>query len=140
VAKPKRTLLEFDKRSKEVYEKLRKELRGEKADLSNKEAFMIAVAWGWANQVRVEEIIKSGTGPRVEYLDESDTALLKAVHFSVTESSESLNDIDAIHTTAEQYAEGGIRLLRDLMNQPGNFVEKFTSQVSVTVESIQGTP
>lgn len=139
MAKPRRTILEFDKRSKEIYEKLRKELRGEKADLSNKEAFMIAVAWGWANQIRVEEISKSGTGPRVEYLDDSDTALLKALHFSVTQDAESLTDVDAVHTTAEQFAEGGIRILKELMEKPGSFVEKFTSEVSVTVEKVRSS-
>ncbi len=129
MAKATRTILEFDKDSVPLFENLRKALRGEKGDLSNKEAFLIAVSWGSHFNVRAASIKKSGTGVRLEYLSEPDSALLAAAHFAFAKSPEALLDIDAIHTSAELFAEGGIRLLADEMSKPGNFADSFAAAV-----------
>lgn len=140
MARASRTLLEFNKDSVPLYERLKKVLRGEKGDLSNKEAFLIAVAWGVRFQVRPDSIKKSGTGVRLEYLSESDSALLVAAHYSYTRNAESLLDINEIHTSAELFAEGGIRLLADEMAKPGSFPDSFAARVFEVISSITPTP
>jgi hypothetical protein len=135
-----RTLLEFDKDSVPLYEKLRKALRGEKGDLTNKEAFMIAVSWGVHFNVRPDSIKKSGTGPRLEYLSESDNALLAAAHFSFAKSPEALLDINAIHTSAELFAEGGIRLIAEEMSKPGHFPDSFAAAVFEVIAGMGPVP
>lgn len=127
--KATRTILEFDKKSVPLFDKLKKSLRGAKGDLSNKEVFMIAVAWGVHFNVRPDSIKKSGTGPRLEYLSESDNALLASAHYSYTKTSESLLDVNEMHTSAELFAEGGIHLLADEMAKPGHFSEAFAATV-----------
>lgn len=137
MARATRTLLEFDKESVPIYEKLRKALQGEKGDLSNKEAFLIALAWGVHHRVRPDSIKKSGTGARLEYLSEADNALLVAAHYSHTRTAESLLDINEIHQSAELFAEGGIRLLADEMAKPGNFPDSFAARVYEVISSVE---
>lgn len=135
-----RTILEFDKDSVPLFDKLRKALRGEKGDLSNKEAFLIAVSWGVHFDVRPDSIKKSGTGARVEYFSESDNALLAAAHFAFTKSPEALLDINEIHTSAELFAEGGIRLLAEAMDKPGNFPDSFAASVFEIIAGLGPVP
>lgn len=140
MARPTRTILEFDKDSVPLFEKLRKALRGEKETLSNREAFMIAVSWGVHFNVRPDSIKKSGTGPRLEYLTESDNALLAAAHFAYVKSPEGLLDLNAIHTSAELFAEGGIRLLAEEMSKPGNFADSFAATVFEVIAGMGPVP
>jgi hypothetical protein len=138
MAKATRTLLAFDKNSVALFEKLSKALRGTGQDgnLSNKEAFLIAMAWGAHFKVRPEAIKKSGTGPRLEYLSDSDTALMSAAHSAITGTAESLLDINEIHTSAELFAEGGIHLLADEMAKPGHFPDTFAAMVFEIVDGL----
>ena len=140
MARATRTILEFDKDSVPLFEKLRKALRGEKGDLSNKEAFLIAVSWGVRFDVRPDSIKKSGTGARVEYFSESDTALLAAAHFAFSNSPESLLDINEIHASAELFADGGIRLLAEEMAKPGNFPDSFAASVFDVIAGMGPVP
>jgi hypothetical protein len=140
MARATRTILEFDKDSVPLFEKLRKVLRGEKGDLTNKEAFMIAVSWGVHFNVRADSIKKSGTGPRLEYLSESDNALLAAAHFAFAKSPEGLLDLNAIHSSAELFAEGGIRLLAEEMSKPGNFPDSFAAAVFEVIAGMGPLP
>ena len=110
--KSSKTLLEFSKPSLSNYDRLREVMRGsDKATPTNLELFMFAMAFGFKSGNRVEEIVKSGTGPRVEYLSQDNEALMAAVQLATTIDTETLMDLDKRYTIAEQYAEGGIRLL-----------------------------
>jgi len=135
VSKATRTILEFDKESQETFKELRRTLIGEKGELSNKEAFLIAMAWGAHHGMKADSITKSGSGVRVEYLSETDNILLAAAHYTGSPQAEGLIDINAIHTSAELYAEGGIRLLAEEMNKPGDFAERFRAQIFELIEA-----
>ena len=138
MAKATRTILEFDKQSVEAFNQLKKILVGEKGELSNKEAFLIAMAWGAHHRIKAESITKSGTGARVEYLSDADNALFAAAHYIDSPQADTLLDINAIHTTAELYAEAGIRLLAEEMKKPGDFAERFRAFVFELVEENPG--
>jgi hypothetical protein len=136
VVKVTRKLLEFDKNSVPIFDKLKKALQGKNGDLSNPEAFLIAMAWGVHYKVRPESIKRSGTGARLEYLTDSDSALLAAAHFAYTGTTDSLLDVNETHNSAELYAEGGIRLISEALDKPGSFSESFAATVFDIVETL----
>ena len=138
MAKATRTILEFDKESLETFNQLKKMLVGEKGELNNKEAFLIAMAWGAHHGIRAESIKRSGTGVRVEFLSDADNALLAAAHYSGSPQADALLDINAIHTSAELFAEAGIRLLAEEINKPGDFGERFRAFVFELIEKDPG--
>ncbi len=135
MSKATRTLLHFDKDSQEAYEELKKVLTGEKGALSNKEAFLLAMAWGAHHGTKPDSITRSNNGVRVEYLTESDNVLLAAAHYMGVPQPEGLVDINAIHASAELFAEGGIRLLAEEMKKPGDFSERLRALVFELVEA-----
>lgn len=137
MGKATRTILAFDKASVPLFDKLKKELRGPDGELSNKEAFLIAMAWGVHFKIRPESIKKSGTGVRVEYMSDSDNALMSSAHYSHTGTAESLLDINEVHTSAELFAEGGIRLIADEMAKPGYFPDTFAAMIFEIVDGLE---
>lgn len=131
-----RTFLEFNVESRPLFEQLAESLSGPAAPaLKNKDVFFIALSWGFYNGNKASKIKKSGTGVRVEYLDQEDIALIRAIHRSAAGDVEDLLNPDAGFEIAELYAEGGIRLLAEEMKKPGSFGDFFAAEITQLVES-----
>ena len=85
--------------------------------LTNKGLFLIALAYGFKNKLRITDYKKSTTGPRTE-LEDQDFALMSAIQLAHTSDPNSLKDIKGRNELAQQFAEGGIRSLYEwLMEQ-----------------------
>lgn len=129
--KSTRTFLEFNTDSRPLFEQLALALSGPSAaPLKNKDVFFIALTWGFYNGNKADKIKKSGTGVRVEYLDDEDLVLIRAIHRAESADVEDLLDLDAGFEIAELFAEGGIRLLAEEMKKPGNFGDFYASEIA----------
>lgn len=111
--KAARPTLAFGKDSVEKYKEVNRKLFNEQ--LSNKELFFIAVGFGVQFASRVKKFERSATGPRTELTDD-DLYLLQAVAFDETEDGETLPDEQTRNEIAIQYAEGGIRIIHELVS------------------------
>ena len=126
----KKTILEFDKNSRETFELLGKKLKDNELSPANVDLFVFAMAFGFMNGNKVDSVQRSGTGPRVQYLKPEHEVLMYAIQFAETGSTESLLNQEERFDLAERYAEGGIRLLKNAFDQPGDFLKELTGQVA----------
>ena len=108
-AKP---LLNFGKESTKRYQEVNDKVFGNQ--LSNKELFMIALAIGVHHASKITKFDKAPTGPRTELTD-SDLHLLDSVALMDSGKQDELPAPETRNETAIQYAEGGIRILHDLV-------------------------
>jgi hypothetical protein len=136
--KSQKTLLEFNQGSIADFDKLKDALRGaEKATPSNAELFLFAMAFGFQAGNRAAISKGSGNGVRVEYLRPEHEVLMAAIQLSVTGSTASLPDLDERYSIAEEFAEGGIRLLSAELAKPGNPIQSFASQLQTVAHSLR---
>jgi len=110
--KASRPTLALGQESLEKYKEVNRKLF--KDQLTNKDLFFLAVGFGVHFNARVEKFEKSNTGPRTELTDD-DLYLLLAVAFDEADEDEMLPDEQKRNEVAVQYAEGGIRLIYDLV-------------------------
>jgi hypothetical protein len=87
------------------------------------------MTWGFLNGARAEKISGSGNGPRVDYLKDADHATIAALHLAETDDPDRLLDADEGYEIAEQYAHGGILLLKTMMDQDGDFARMFAGEI-----------
>ncbi|CAB4979960.1 MAG: hypothetical protein F2927_03550 [Actinobacteria bacterium] len=132
----KKTFLDFDKNSKDIYDLLGKKFAGIGKAPANVDLFVFAMAYGFHNGNKVDAIQKSGTGVRVEYIKPEHELLMSAIQFAETGSAESLLDQEQRFLIAERYAEGGIRLLKDAAEQPGDFLQDISGQMSILFKNL----
>ena len=111
--KAARPTLAFGKESVEKYKEVNRKLFNEQ--LSNKELFFMAVGFGVQFAARVKKFERSSTGARTELTDD-DLYLLQAVAFDESENDAELPDDQLRNEIAIQYAEGGIRIIHDLVS------------------------
>lgn len=133
----KKTILEFDKNSRESFEMLGKKLKERDLNPANVDLFVFAMAYGFMNGNKVDSVQRSGTGPRVQYLKPEHEILMYAIQFSETGSTESLLNQEERFDLAERYAEGGIRLLKNAAEQPGDFLQDLTGQMALLFSQLQ---
>ena len=133
----KKTFLDFDKNSKESYELLSRKFAGIGKAPTNVDLFIFAMAFGFLNGNKVDSIVKSGTGVRVEYLKKNHEILMTAIQLADTGLVESLLNQEERFELAEKYAEGGIRLLKDAAEQPGDFLQDISGQMSQLFKNLQ---
>lgn len=133
----KRTQVDFGDKTLPSYQQLKRELGGLPGkDLSNRELFLIAMTWGYHNNMRVEEFKHSATGVRLEYFKDEDYALMAAIQYAATDDPESLLDLEQRLDIAEQYAEGGMLLLAGKMDSPGDFARAFAAEIKELAASL----
>jgi len=125
MAVAKRTLLAFGEKNLDAYRKMGETL----GRITNRDQFLLAMSWGYRHGMRVEEFKRSNTGPRLEYLKPEDNALMAAIQLAVAGDAEALKDIEQRHMLAEQYAEGGILLLQQMMEEPGDFARSLAGEI-----------
>lgn len=137
--KSKRTVVAVAESSLETFSELREKLGG----LTNLEAFLIAMAWGFRHGQREENFKRSNNGPRIEYINKDQTALalLAAVHYATVHDIDSFLDHEQRLDIAEQYAQGGLLLLRQQLDAPGSFSRWFAGEIrSLLQERTQDNP
>lgn len=127
-----RTLLAVGEKSLDTFGRLKKELGG----LNNKQAFFVALGWGFRHGTKPEDFKRSNTGVRLEYLEGQDEAILAAVHLSETGDTSTLMDIEQRLDLAEQYAEGGLLLLAEMLDEPGEFARAFAAEIKAQVDEL----
>ncbi len=122
------TWLKFGKESEEKYAAVND--RGFGGKLSNIQLFMLAASFGFSSGRRVSEFSRSSTGPRTTIRDEH-LAYLSCIHVSVTKDPSALLDSAERDRVAEEFAEGGIRLLHEKLLDPTvpSFVNWLISEI-----------
>ena len=133
----KKTFLDFDKNSKEFYDLLSKKFSGIGKAPANVDLFVFAMAYGFLNGNKVDVNQKSGTGVRIEYIKPEHELLMSVIQFAETGSLESLLDQEQRFEIAEKYAEGGIRLLKNAVDQPGDFLQDISGQMAALFKNIE---
>lgn len=101
--------------------------------LETKQLFILAMSLGVRHNKYQkplgEEKRHSGGYTRVEYLSDEDKDLIKAIAIAKAEDVNILNNQKEQYQIAETYAEGGIKILKDLISSPGDFLYKFDSEL-----------
>lgn len=137
IIESKKTFLDFDKSSKDSFDLLGKKLASSGKSPANVDLFVFAMTFGFLNKNKVENIVKSGTGVRLEYIKPEHELLMTAIQFAETGSVESLLNQEERFEIAEKYAEGGIRLLRNAIEQPGDFLQEVAAQMSEIYQNLK---
>jgi len=126
----RKTIVEFDAQSVELFNALKRLLKGSNPrDVTNKEAFLVALGYGFHHASKVAEVKRSGTGVRTEYWNDRDQLLMAAIQLFDSGKVESLEDLDQRYEVAERYAQGGILLLKDLLEREHSFAQEFAGEV-----------
>jgi hypothetical protein len=137
IIESKKTFLDFDKNSKDSYDLVGKKFAATGKTPANVDLFVFAMAYGFMNANKVDTIVKSGTGVRVEYIKPEHELLMVAIQFADTGRVESLINQEERFEIAEKYAEGGIRLLKAAIEQPGDFLQDIASQMNNLFKSFE---
>lgn len=112
--KSKRVAFTWDQEYKSPYVDLIREALsgfGEKTELSNTELFVLFMTVGFDAGVRREVRTSKSDAARLEYITESQKAIIKAVGLSQADSAESLLAEDEIYKVSEEFAAGGLFIL-----------------------------
>jgi hypothetical protein len=128
-----RTLLAVGEKNLDTFNRLKQELGG----IANKQAFLIAMTWGMRHATKPENLKRSNTGVRLEYLKGPDEALLTAMHLAETNDPQTLTDIEQRLDLAERYADGGLLLLAEMLDEPGEFARVFAGEVKQQVDGLK---
>lgn len=126
----KKTVLEFDESSVDSFNALKKALRPSTGgEPSNRDVFLLAMAYGFKNNAIGSDIKRSGTGPRVQYIKPEDQALMAAIQVGHDRSTENLPDLEKRYELAELYAQGGILLLREAIADALKYGNELAAEV-----------
>lgn len=126
-----------DKKDLEDFRKLVKEKYSPFADCQNKEIFLAAMIIGYHEGGRIPLKSKEGFF-RKEYLSDEEHALIRAVAVSSEGSLNVLLDEQKVYSIAEEYATGGIALLkaRVFSGEYGSYAKKLESELLRTFRKI----
>lgn len=100
------------------------------AGKENKELFMMALIVGYNEGNRIPLKDKYGF-VRLEYLSEKEDAIIKSIAISEEGGLDVLLDKDKVYTIAEEYASGGIKLLKSQVMGKihGDYMKWFESKI-----------
>lgn len=129
----KRSYVAFSEKYSDSYNQLGKALNG----ATNSQAFMLALCWGYRMGTPAPDFKRSNNGARIEYLKDEDLAVIAAIHAAVAGEADAVLSPDAMFDTAESYAEGGIRMLARMMDEPGDFALVVAGEIRQQLEKIQ---
>lgn len=128
-----------DKRDLEDFKRLR-EKDSPFSKSANKDIFLAAMVVGFNEQCKME--LKSKEGWMMKsYLDDRDLALIRAIAIAEDGNLNVLLDEPKVFSIAEQYAAGGIRLLKDRVFGVdfGSYSKRLESKLLKTYEKIMKT-
>jgi hypothetical protein len=129
-----RRMLAFGEKHLDAYKQLGDKL----GKIANRDQFMIAMCWGFRNGTRAQEFKRSNTGLRIEYMKPEDEAILAAIQYYEAGDTDALADEEGRYMLAEQYAEGGIMLLADMMDQAGDFNQALAAEIKSELDKLGG--
>jgi hypothetical protein len=136
----KKTFLDFDEGSVEVFSELKKALKPNTgSEPSNREVFLLAMAYGFKHGAKAQEIKRSGTGPRVQYFKPEDQALMAAIQLAEDKSNINLPDMEKRYELAELYAQGGILLLREEIAGGSKFGNELAVEIIALLPEVELT-
>jgi hypothetical protein len=126
------TFLRFGKETESLYTVLND--RAFAGKLSNIQLFMLACSFGFGAGRRVTEFQRANNGPRTT-IREEHLAFLNCVQVSVSGDADVLVDPAERDRLAEEFAEGGIRLLHEKLTDPTipSFVNWLISEMTGTL-------
>ena len=128
--------LNIQKLDKSIYKKLQEEnspLRGR----SNRDLFMLAMFIGFRQGTRTK-LKERETYVRTEYFSNEDISIMKAVAIHESQSLEVLQDLRKVFSIVEEYANCGIKILKDESYSGGlkTFVKRFEESLMYDFEKI----
>lgn len=136
----KKTFLDFDESSVEAFSELKKALKPNTgSEPSNREVFLLAMAYGFKHGAKAQEIKRSGTGPRVQYFKPEDQALMAAIQLAEDKSDINLPDMEKRYELAELYAQGGILLLREEIAGGSKFGNELAVEIIALLPEVELT-
>ena len=121
------------KEAREVFDNIKRSFT-EFRQFDNKDFFILAVMFGYENgakkALKPADTEKSGFA-RERYLSDTDNAVLKAIAVSEKNDIEAISDIKTIYAIAEEYANGGVKYLKEfIFDNPASFVKKYAVMLS----------
>ncbi len=100
------------------------------SDLQNKHLFLLAFVLGYKHKLCPPLAKKhSGGYCRVETLTEEDKSIIKAIAIANTKDINILSSVKEQYSIAEKYANGGISILTEIANEPGDFFVNLSKEL-----------
>lgn len=131
-----RETLSIDEKKKDIYELLGKKL----GNVENKVAFLVAMSYGFNRGTRLP-LERKVSWVRTSYLNDEDKCLMVAVVLGSAEGLPTepvaMNDI---YSVAEEYARGGVALLREMLEDPAGFEKQFILELMSMMPSPPDEP
>lgn len=113
ILKSTRTATSWDPSDKEFVEDLRQILKTpDGKNATNPRIFLLAMSIGFSKGVKGEKPPRANDAARLEYLREDEVGRMRLIAIHDAESSEILESDEDVIDIAEQYAHGGLVLLR----------------------------
>lgn len=126
------TILNIDPHNKPYFEDIKFPKKYDRKD-----EFIFAMAFGFIHNFQLP-LKKKEFMTRQSYLKDRDEALMSALALKTTGNIEVLSNRKEIYKIAEEYANGGIRLLsEELSSKPGNFEKKVEKLLLDIYDKIQ---
>lgn len=98
----------------------------------NKHLFLMAMAVGFKNGVKRKLTDRDPPGyTRTEYLSDKEKALIRAIAVHDAKNLEVLMDKKRVYLIAEEYAAGGIKILKDeVFSGKGSFSKRLETELT----------
>lgn len=115
--------LTWDQEYKPYVEQIRESLKGfgVQGTPTSTELFLLFLAFGFKFGVKRDVPARKTDGPRFEYINDDQKAMIKSVSLAVSGQSDSLLEEDSLYDLAESLAAGGLMMLADAYNKNADF-------------------
>ncbi len=101
---------------------------------SNAQIFFLAMAFGFSKGAKGPKSPRNSDAARFEYMDSDLIARMRMIAVADSKSSDVLESDDEVIDIAEQYANGGLALLKAEMESNPAFSDWLRSQLYQTVQ------
>lgn len=106
--------------------------------MDNKDLFMLAVSFGYLKNskktLKNDEKTQSGF-TRERYLTNEDNSILKAIAIKENNEVGIIENIQNVYSVAEEYANGGIKYLKEFVfNDPASLEKKLADMLSKEIK------
>jgi len=108
----------------------------------NKDVFIMAMITGFKNGIKYKLVKKDPSGFfRTSYLTEKEKSLIKAIAINDQKNLLVLKDKKKVYTIAEEYAAGGVKILKDKVFSAdyGSFVKKFETELTSMLQKLSSS-
>ena len=122
----------ISKETRQLFDTLKDQL-DEFKQMDNKDFFMMAVMFGYSNDMKkkLEHSSKTESGfTRERYLSSEDNGVLKAIAIAEEKDISIVADIVRVYSIAEEYANGGASFLKEFVfGDQSSFVKNFANEI-----------